>query len=91
MRFEWDENKNRINQIKHSVDFYDAIEIFKDDKRIEIIDQRKDYGEIRYQAIGLVDNEIMHTVYTIRNENHRIISARRGSKNERKNYYSRTD
>jgi len=29
MRFEWDENKNRINISKHGIDFVDAIDIFK--------------------------------------------------------------
>ena len=29
MKFEWNENKNRINIQKHGIDFNDAIEIFK--------------------------------------------------------------
>ena len=47
MKFEWDENKNLINIKKHGIDFNQAKEIFKDKYRIEVPDERKDYGEVR--------------------------------------------
>ena len=34
--FEWDENKNRINKVKHGIDFETAILVFNDLQRIEI-------------------------------------------------------
>jgi uncharacterized DUF497 family protein len=30
MRFEWDENKNRANQVKHRLSFEEAIQVFRD-------------------------------------------------------------
>ena len=36
MKFEWDENKNRTNKTKHSIDFQEAIELWNDRDRIEI-------------------------------------------------------
>ncbi|MBV5339205.1 MAG: BrnT family toxin, partial [Deltaproteobacteria bacterium] len=30
MIFEWDENKNRVNKVKHGIDFESAITVFDD-------------------------------------------------------------
>lgn len=84
MEYEWDDNKN---QIKHSIDFYDAILIFNDNDRIELLDDRKDYQEKRYRTIGTVYDVVLTVIYTIRNNRYRIISARKASKHERKTYY----
>lgn len=87
MKFVWDKNKNIANQAKHGIDFLDAILIFDDPDRIEAMDDRKNYGENRYQTIGMVNNIILYVVYTYRNKVRRIISARRASKDERKTYF----
>lgn len=54
--------------------------------RIEFIDNRKNYGETRYITIGMVNEVILCVVYTVRKFIHRIISARKASKNERETY-----
>ena len=87
MEYEWDDNKNQKNQIKHSIDFYDAILIFDDNDRIELLDDRKDYQEKRYQTIGIVFDVVLTVIYTIRNNRYRIISARKASRHERETYY----
>jgi len=86
MRFEWDEKKNQQNIEKHSIDFAGAALIFLDADRIELVDDRKNYGETRFQTIGIVNNVILYVVYTIRGKYCRIISARRANKNERETY-----
>ncbi len=86
MHFEWDEEKNQSNILKHGIDFAAAALIFLDYDRIETDDNRKNYGELRYRTIGLVNKIIICVVYTIRNTKYRIISARRANKNE-KNLY----
>lgn len=54
---------------------------------IEIIDDRFDYGEIRYIGIGKNNqNYIITLVYTKRQSKTRIISARTAKKKERKTY-----
>lgn len=88
MEYEWDDNKNKQNQSKHGIDFYDALQIFKDEDRIESLDNRKDYNEMRYQTIGMVYDVILTVVYTPRNGRYRLISARRARKNERETYYN---
>ncbi|MBX2927520.1 MAG: BrnT family toxin [Saprospiraceae bacterium] len=42
MEFEWDENKNKSNQLKHGISFEEATQIFDDEKRVEYQDFRKD-------------------------------------------------
>ncbi len=37
--FEWDEDKNRLNKIKHGINFKTAAKVFNDENRIE----RRDY------------------------------------------------
>lgn len=88
MLFEWDENKNQSNKLKHDIDFWDAVNIFYDESRMVTIDQRQDYKEIRYRTIGIVDHRMLAVVYTVRDDHYRIISARRASKDEREDYYS---
>lgn len=54
----------------------------------EIADTRQDYGEVRYIGIGRNNQMLVLTViFTDRESIIRIISARRASKNEKKQYY----
>jgi uncharacterized protein len=85
MVFEWDSAKNEANIAKHGIDFEDAIGIFEGPV-LERPDERRDYGESRFIAFGILDDREIAVVYTIRATRHRIISARRASKNERKEY-----
>lgn len=86
MYFEWDEEKNNCNILKHGIDFLDAALIFSDYDRLDQVDDRKDYGETRYQTVGTVKGEILCVIYTMRNSNYRIISARRANNNEKNMY-----
>ncbi len=89
MKFEWDENKNKSNLKKQGIDFSDAQKVFNDEDNLIAPDLRKDYGESRWKIIGKVYGVIISVIYTIRNEAIRIISARRASKKERKEYNSK--
>lgn len=86
MGFEWDEDKNQSNIERHGIDFIDAMEIFKQ-SRLTSIDRRRDYGETRKISIGKIYNVVCVVVFTIRNDNIRIISARKANFNERRKYY----
>ena len=83
MIFEWDEEKNRINLEKHGIDFETAMLVFNDLQRIEIYDVEHSTNEDRYNTIGMV-HDVLFVVYTERNENIRLISARLATK--RSNY-----
>ena len=85
MKFEWDENKNKLNKEKHNVDFNDAKEVFRDESRTNSKDDRHDYGERRWITVGTVANIFLTIVYTVRDAI-RIISARRSNRKERQEY-----
>jgi len=89
--FEWDENKNRQNLKKHKISFEEAIEIFKGIVFTKI-DERYDYGEVREISIGAIQGVVIVTVaHTERNGKTRIISARKATPKERKDYYEYLD
>jgi len=77
--------KNAANIARHGIDFEDAIRIF-DGPVLEKADARRDYGEARIIAFGVVDDRELAVVYTMRGERRRIISARRAHSRERKAY-----
>ena len=85
MAFEWDTAKNVANIAKHGVDFEDAIRIFEGPV-LESSDERREYGEVRIIAFGVVDDRELVVVYTMRAGRRRIISARRAHSRERKTY-----
>ncbi len=87
LEFEWDESKARINLEKHGVSFFTAAAIFRS-VRIERIDDREDYGEVRWIALGRAGLEVYRVVYTWRGENRiRIVSAQKANRNEQETYY----
>ena len=85
MKYEWDENKRIANVAKHHVDFTDA-EHFDWASAIETIDDRFNYKEERWIALGLIKNLLHVLTYTVRDENIRLINLRRANKRERKYY-----
>ncbi len=90
LEFEWDEEKAESNLAKHRVSFLTAAEIFANEI-LERIDDREDYGEVRWIALGRVGAEVYRVAFTWRGENLiRIISAQRAGKDEREIYYRAT-
>ncbi len=86
LEFEWDEDKNLSNIIKHGISFDVAKFVFNDDNAIEIYDELHSVDEDRYIIIGIV-NKVLYVVYTVRNERIRLISARIANETERRLYY----
>jgi len=86
MSYEWDERKRRSNVKKHGIDFIDVPKLFESDV-VLIPDERFDYGEPRFIAIGILKNLVVVVAYTERDENIRIISARKATKNEQIYYF----
>ena len=94
MKFEWDEVKNRENIKKHGVPFEEAQTIFFNDF-IEKPDINHSENEERFIAIGIsyYTRELMVS-YCYRfkldgEEVIRIISSRKATDNERREYYER--
>jgi uncharacterized DUF497 family protein len=83
LQFEYDENKSNLNKIKHGIDFEEAKSIFNEKnvfiKRAKTIDD-----EERYAITGLINKKCYTIIFTFREANIRLISARRCRKNEKK-------
>jgi uncharacterized protein len=73
--FEWDNAKDRANQLKHGVAFADAQYAFLDPKRIIAEDLEHSAEEQRYFCIGKVGEAIMTVRFTWRDASIRIIGA----------------
>lgn len=86
MEFEWDEDKRLTNLRKHGIDFIDVATIFESDTII-LEDNRFDYGEQRWLAIGLLKGRVVVVVYTERKRKLRIISIRKATKYEQRTYF----
>jgi uncharacterized protein len=88
LEFEWDNAKAQLNLEKHGVSFLTAAAMFRNE-RLERIDDREDYGEERWIALGRVEMEVYRVVYTWRDKNLiRIISAQKANRNEEEIYFS---
>jgi uncharacterized protein len=87
LEFEWDNDKARANRRRHGVAFHDAIKAFYDAFAVERVDTRRDYGEERFNLIGMCEGVLIQVTYTERGERIRIISARRAERHEQDDYY----
>ncbi|QQS45176.1 MAG: BrnT family toxin [Acidobacteriota bacterium] len=85
MEYEWDHKKAATNLRKHGVDFADAVTVLDDDNALTIIDPNPE--EERFVTMGMdAQSRILVVVYTWRQENIRIISARKATQSERIQY-----
>ena len=85
MNFEYDENKSIKNKEKHNIDFEEA-KILWNDKNAIIVPANIIDNEIRYAMISRLNKKCYVAIFTIRNDNYRIISVRRCRKNEERDY-----
>jgi len=84
--FDWDDAKAAINEAKHGVSFRSAMKVFLDPCYVEQHDGG-DHAEDRYAAFGLVREQILVVVYTMRDNTIRLISAREASRHEAIHYW----
>jgi uncharacterized DUF497 family protein len=73
--FEWDEEKDAINQKRHRISFTDAQEAFYDPNRIIAQDEAHSEDEPRFFCIGQTPKGILTVRLTMRGRNIRIIGA----------------
>jgi uncharacterized DUF497 family protein len=85
--FEWDAAKAESNLSKHNVSFEAARRVFDDVFACERRDAEGGADEIRYVITGVVNGVILTVVYTDRGDRARIISARKATTHEQREYY----
>ena len=86
-QFEWDDAKARSNLAKHGITFEAACRVFDDVLAFDQLDLDSGPGEIRYVITGMVNGLPLTVVYTERGCRIRIISARKATKFEQREYY----
>lgn len=85
--FEWDDDKAESNMRKHGVTFVEAAGVFHDDFALLKADTIHSSEEARFLLMGLsLEQNILVIVYVERGEKLRIISARRATPRERRDY-----
>ena len=91
LSFEWDDSKARLNVAKHGVSFEEATAVFADPMSLTIPDPAHSQVEDRFIILGQPHRQrLLVVVHTERGDSIRIISARRASRRERKNYEENT-
>lgn len=83
-QFEFDKSKSLANYEKHGIDFIEAQRLWDDLMLLEFDLQHP--FENRIGAIGMLHEKVWLAVYTMRDENIRIISVRRARKDEKEAY-----
>ena len=92
IRFEWDPRKSASNRRKHGVSFEEAATVFTDEHALLIDDPDHSEDEDRFILLGLSSSLRMLVVchcYRESEEEIRIISARKATRNERDTYNRR--
>ena len=85
MQIEYDPTKSLVNEQVRGLPF-SLVEEFDFDSAHIVEDSRRDYGEVRYRAVGLLNEVVAVVVFTMRGEAVRVISLRLAGRKERENY-----
>jgi len=91
LKFEWDNNKDRVNTSKHGVSFDEAQTAFYDEYAIQFFDPEHSESEDRFLLLGTSFKlKTLVVCHCFREEETvvRIISARKADKDETKAYWS---
>ena len=92
MNFVWDENKAETNLRKHGVSFTEAVTVFDDYDALQIYDPDHSEEEDRFVMLGMSSALRILVVchcYRENDEQIRIISARKATRNETATYNGR--
>ncbi len=89
MEFDWDPDKAAKNLTKHAIDFVDATLVLSDELAVTISD--RDADEARFVTVGMDGlGRLLVVVYAWRGDRIRVISARRATGKERRQYESKS-
>ena len=87
VEYEWDPEKDRINQEMRGISFAEASTVFLDPLAATVPDDRYAYEEFRFRTTGYtLTNRLIIVAHTERNDRIRIITARTVTPKERRQY-----
>ena len=86
MRSQWDPEKAKTNLRKHGVRFADAVTVLEDEAALTVRDDSTPTEE-RWVTLALdCQGRVLAVVYTWREDTVRLISARKATPHERRQY-----
>ncbi len=85
MKISYDPEKRAKTLAERGLDFDDAVQVFAG-PRYTVVDDRRDYGESRYQTYGLLNERLVTIVWTPRREVRHIISMRKCNEREKEEF-----
>lgn len=91
IKFEWDQEKSETNKKKHKISFIEAKSVFYDTESLVIDDPEHSEDEERFIILGISGKANLLVVCHCYRESEtviRIISARKASTTETKQYYN---
>ena len=86
MKISFDPVKRERALRERGLDFMDTPEVFSG-PNYRFVDDRFDYGETRFVVFGLFRGRVVAVVYTEDGHVMRVISARKATKNEEREYF----
>lgn len=89
VKFDWDKSKAKSNLAKHKVSFEEARSVFDDDEARLIFDPDHSEDEDRFILLGLSCSlKVLVVVHCYKDKDNiiRLISARKATRSEEKNY-----
>lgn len=92
LTFKWDKGKSALNKKKHGISFEEAQTVFVDENALLIHDPDHSSEEDRFILLGLSAKArclVVCHCYRRSDEIIRIISARKATKKEQKQYWER--
>jgi uncharacterized protein len=92
IKFEWDDEKHSLNQKKHGASFVEARTVFADENGLLLHDPDHPHDEDRFLLLGLNSGlRLLVVCHTYRKDDGiiRIISARKATRSEQKQYWNR--
>ncbi|MDA8093396.1 MAG: BrnT family toxin [Betaproteobacteria bacterium] len=85
MQIEFDQAKNEKNIRERGFSF-ERVADFDFGTAVFAVDTRRDYGEVRYRALGLLDDRVYALVFVEIPEGIRVISFRKANQREVRRY-----
>lgn len=89
MDITYDPNKNQRNIEERGLSF-DLVAGFDFETAVIWIDERKNYPEVRYSALGLIEDRVYSVIFSEAAQGIRVISFRKANQREVKRYEQET-
>ena len=87
--FGCDPGKRHLLLSERHLDLLDMAEVFSDPDRLDVVDARRDYGEVRRVTVGAALGGVYTVVYTMRRPVTWLVTAWPANRKERARYGER--